>query len=34
MRSIPNLCDGLKVGQRKILYSCFKKNIKDEIKVA
>ena len=34
MRSIPSMCDGLKVGQRKILYACFKKNFKDEIKVA
>ena len=33
-RSIPNVCDGLKPGQRKIMYSCFKKKIKDEIKVA
>ncbi len=34
MRSIPNLCDGLKPGQRKILYSCFKRNLRAEIKVA
>ena len=34
MRSIPSLCDGLKPGQRKILYACFKRNLKDEIKVA
>lgn len=34
IRSIPNICDGLKPGQRKILYSCFKKNIDKEIKVA
>eukprot|EP00698_Gefionella_okellyi_P000093 TRINITY_DN1007_c0_g1_i2.p1 TRINITY_DN1007_c0_g1~~TRINITY_DN1007_c0_g1_i2.p1 ORF type:complete len:1424 (-),score=463.63 TRINITY_DN1007_c0_g1_i2:38-4042(-) len=33
-RSIPNLMDGLKPGQRKILFSCFKRNLKDEIKVA
>jgi DNA topoisomerase-2 len=34
-RSIPNLCDGLKVSQRKILYACFKKNLfNKEIKVA
>ena len=33
-RSIPSLCDGLKPGQRKILFSCFKKNLKKEIKVA
>lgn len=34
MRSIPSLCDGLKPGQRKILYSCFKRNLRNEIKVA
>ena len=33
-RSIPSLCDGLKPGQRKILYSCFKRKLKGEIKVA
>ena len=33
-RSIPNLCDGLKISLRKILYSAFKKNLKNEIKVA
>jgi DNA topoisomerase II len=34
-RSIPSVCDGLKVSQRKILYACFKKNLVDgEIKVA
>jgi DNA topoisomerase-2 len=33
-RSIPNLIDGLKISQRKILYVVFKNNIKDEIKVA
>jgi len=33
-RSIPSLCDGLKPGQRKILFCCFKKKLKDEIKVA
>jgi DNA topoisomerase-2 len=32
-RSIPNTMDGLKTSQRKILYTAFKKNIKD-IKVA
>lgn len=26
--------DGLKPGQRKILYTCFAKNIKEEIRVA
>ena len=33
-RSIPNLVDGLKISQRKILYSAFKKNLNSEIKVA
>ena len=34
VRSIPSLVDGLKPGQRKVLFACFKKNLKDEIKVA
>jgi len=33
-RSIPSLCDGLKPGARKILFSCFKRKLKSEIKVA
>ena len=33
-RSIPSICDGLKPGQRKILFSCFKRKLKNEIKVA
>jgi DNA topoisomerase II len=33
-RSIPCLCDGLKPSLRKIIYSCFKRNLKKEIKVA
>ena len=33
-RSIPNIMDGLKTSQRKILYSSFKRNLKNEIKVA
>lgn len=34
-RSIPSVCDGLKISQRKILYAAFKKNLVDkEIKVA
>lgn len=33
-RSIPNVVDGLKTSQRKILFSAFKRNLKDEIKVA
>lgn len=34
LRSIPNICDGLKPGQRKILFACFKRNLRNEIKVA
>ena len=33
-RSIPSLVDGLKISLRKILYSAFKKGLKNEIKVA
>lgn len=33
-RSIPSLVDGLKPGQRKVLYTCFKRNDKKEVKVA
>ena len=33
-RSIPCLCDGLKPSERKILCGCFKRNLRDEIKVA
>ncbi|KAJ3107884.1 DNA topoisomerase 2 [Phlyctochytrium planicorne] len=32
-RSIPSSVDGMKPGQRKILYCCFKRNLKNEIKV-
>ncbi|KAJ3363539.1 DNA topoisomerase 2 [Kappamyces sp. JEL0680] len=34
IRSIPCSIDGFKPGQRKILFSCFKRNLKAEIKVA
>jgi DNA topoisomerase II len=33
-RSIPNIMDGLKTSQRKILFSSFKRNLKSEIRVA
>jgi DNA topoisomerase-2 len=33
-RAIPSIVDGLKPGQRKILYSCFKRNLVKEVKVA
>jgi DNA topoisomerase-2 len=34
LRSIPSVMDGLKPGQRKILFACFKRKLKQEIKVA
>ena len=34
VRAIPSVVDGFKPGQRKILYSCFKRNLTKEIKVA
>lgn len=34
MRSIPSVVDGFKPGQRKVLFGCFKRNLKGEIKVA
>ena len=34
IRSIPNLCDGLKPSQRKILYSGFKRKLFNEVKVS
>ena len=34
IRSIPSAIDGLKPSQRKVLYACFKRNLKNEIKVA
>lgn len=33
-RSIPCVVDGFKPGQRKVLYSCFKRNLVKELKVA
>jgi len=34
VRSIPNIIDGLKPSQRKVLYAAFKKDLRNEIKVA
>jgi DNA topoisomerase-2 len=33
-RSIPHFMDGFKPSQRKVLFACFKRNLKQEIKVA
>ena len=33
MRSIPSVIDGFKPGQRKVLYACFRKNLKKDMKV-
>lgn len=33
-RSIPSAIDGLKVSQRKAVFGCFKRNLKEEVKVA
>lgn len=33
IRSIPSVVDGLKPGQRKVLYTCFKRNVRKDIKV-
>jgi len=33
-RSIPSMTDGFKPSQRKIMFSCFKRKLTDEIKVA
>ena len=34
IRSIPNVIDGLKPSQRKVLFGCFKRNLVKEIRVA
>ena len=34
IRSIPSAVDGFKPGQRKVLFACFKRKLKAEIKVA
>jgi DNA topoisomerase-2 len=33
VRSIPSVIDGFKPGQRKVLFGCFKRKLKKEIKV-
>ncbi|KAJ8320492.1 hypothetical protein KUTeg_002079 [Tegillarca granosa] len=33
-RSIPSLVDGFKPGQRKVMFTCFKRNLHKELKVA
>jgi DNA topoisomerase-2 len=33
IRSIPSVADGLKPGQRKVIWGCFKRKLKKEIKV-
>ena len=34
VRSIPSAADGLKPGQRKVIWGCFKRKLKKEIKVS
>jgi DNA topoisomerase-2 len=34
IRSLPSVIDGLKPSQRKVLYACFKRKLKSEVKVA
>lgn len=34
VRSIPSVIDGFKPGQRKVMFGCFKRNLKSEAKVA
>lgn len=33
IRSIPSVVDGVKPGQRKVLFCCFKRNLREELKV-
>ncbi|KAF1977580.1 type II DNA topoisomerase [Bimuria novae-zelandiae CBS 107.79] len=33
LRSIPSIVDGFKPGQRKVLYTCFRRNLKKDVKV-
>ncbi len=34
LRSLPHILDGLKPSQRKVLFGCFKRNLRSEVKVA
>jgi hypothetical protein len=34
IRSIPSMIDGFKPGQRKVIFACFKRNLRDDIKVS
>jgi DNA topoisomerase II len=34
VRSIPSVADGLKPGQRKVIWGCFKRKLKSEIKAS
>eukprot|EP00928_Gymnodinium_smaydae_P070564 TRINITY_DN54374_c0_g1_i1.p1 TRINITY_DN54374_c0_g1~~TRINITY_DN54374_c0_g1_i1.p1 ORF type:complete len:1314 (-),score=374.03 TRINITY_DN54374_c0_g1_i1:105-3977(-) len=34
MRSVPSVMDGLKPTQRKVLFGCFKRNLRSDVKVA
>jgi DNA topoisomerase-2 len=34
LRSLPHIIDGMKPSQRKILYGCFKRGLRSEVKVA
>jgi len=34
IRSLPHVLDGLKPSQRKILFGCFKRNLRNEVRVA
>ena len=34
VRSIPSYVDGLKPSQRKVLFGCFRRKLREEIKVA
>jgi DNA topoisomerase II len=34
IRSIPSIVDGLKPSQRKVIFGCFKRKMKSELKVS